>query len=147
MSNEEIYKEWRNWLEPFVSLFTEKEKANNILPIYRHRFSCPANLKQQLGVAYTAYETIVCHNNSEKKLDYYSKSNIISQIVSIRHSELKRLTENLSEYNPIANSDYEYFIRIYSENVQIIADEISMLVMHQNKLDKDHKKALNNMTT
>lgn len=145
MSNEEIYKEWRNWLEPFVALSIEK--VNDILPIYRRRFSCPANLKQQLGVAYTAYEAIVCHNNSEKKLDYYSKSNIISQIVTIRHSELKRLTESLSEYNPVANSNYEYFIRIYNQNVQIIADEISMLIMHQNKLDKDDKKTLNNMTT
>lgn len=147
MSSREKYNEWKNWLEPFVSLPTEDKKVKDKLSIYRHRFLCPSNLKQQLGVIYTAYENIVCHNNSEKKLDYYSKSNIISQIINIRHSELKRLTESLSEYNPVASYDYEYFIRIYNQNVQIIADEISMLIMYQNKLDKDRNKSLNNMTT
>lgn len=147
MSNKDIYKEWNNWLGSFVALDTERENKNNNITVYRPRFSSLVNLKQQLGVIYAAYETIVCSNNLEKKLDYYAKSIIISQIVNIRHSELKRLTDNLVEYNPMVNSDYENFIRIYTENVQIISNEISLLVSHQNKLDRDHKKALDNMTT
>ena len=145
MSYENIYNEWKNWLSSFCSLNIEDKLFLKILPIYKHRFS-NKSIQNQLAVIYASYELMICSKISDRILDYYSKSLIISQIIEIRYSELKRLTNLLSEMNSSATENFDSFMKYYAENCKIISDEISLLIHEQQKLDKQHSKELEKST-
>lgn len=134
------YKEFINWLHTFCRLYLETEKMYmDILPVYKRRFA-KESIKSQLSVMYTYYINFM--HLKENEMNYYKKSTVISAVISYRYSTLKHMKDALDNTNANSTSEFAELLRIYTNNCQIITEEISLLVREQEILDRAYKKSL-----
>ena len=112
-----------DWLKNFVKIYKDRKDDK----IYKHRFSSNSSFNNQFKVILRTYENIF-----GEYPQFYRSQLLLSDIISIKKMELKDLIENT---DPCSFEEW----RIFSNNVNILVDEMEIIGKYKQMLETKHK--------
>ena len=118
------YKAFLDWVENFSKTNTECTK-------FKRRFTTDKNLKLELGVIKSGYEVI-----TGNECDFYAMQTILSTIIDFKKKEINQFIEKFSKSENKSANDYDAF----SYNLNIITEDMILINLHKDLLDKQHRK-------